>query len=216
MAESENTSVRTVLADDHPVVRAGLRSILRQWPRVEVVGEAGDGRELLALVRSSVPDLVVLDIGMPELNGIDATREIRQEHPATRILVCSVHASETTVIDAIEAGANGYILKDAAPEELERAARAVVTGRAYFSPIIASVMVNSLNQRSRRRLRLSPRERQVVQLVSEGVSLEAIGKQLFVSVQTVKTHRANAMRKVEVSTTAGLVRYALQHGLTNP
>jgi DNA-binding NarL/FixJ family response regulator len=152
---------------------------------------------------------------MPLMNGIDAAREILKSHPATRILVCSVHATESTVIEAIEAGVKGYILKDAAPEDLDRAARAVMSGRAYFSPAIASVMVSSLNQRNRRRVQLSPRERQVVQLVSEGLSLDAISKQLFVSVQTVKTHRANAMRKLEAKTTAGLVRYAFQHGLTS-
>jgi DNA-binding NarL/FixJ family response regulator len=206
--------IRTIIADDHPVVRAGLGVILRSFPRIAVVGEAADGEAALTLLRRLHPDLLVLDIGLPERNGIEVARVVRQESPSVRVLVCSVDASEDTVLDAINAGVHGYLLKDAAPEELERAARTVTLGRTYLSPEIASVVTDSMNSRTRRRARLSPRERHVVQLISEGVSLDAISKRLFVSVQTVKTHRANAMRKLDLGTTAGLVRWAILHGLS--
>jgi DNA-binding NarL/FixJ family response regulator len=213
-AGTDKIKVRTVLADAHPVVRAGLRAIfLARWPRISVIGEAGDGRELVSMVQSLEPDLVILDVSMPELNGIDAARTVREMRPATHILICSGHASEVAVLESISVGVNGYVLKDATPDELERAARTVVAGRTYFSPAIASVLAVSLGHRGKRGIRLSPREREVVQLVSEGQRLADIAKRLFVSPQTVKSHRANAMRKLELGTTAELVRYALTHGI---
>jgi DNA-binding NarL/FixJ family response regulator len=207
--------IRTILADDHPVVRAGLRAILGRWSRIDIVGEVANGRELVAMVRSLPPDLVIVDACLPELNGIDAARAVRQICPATRLLVFSTQASESIVVEAVEVGVQGYVLKAVAPEELERAVRTVVAGRTYFSPEVASVLAIAVGHRGKRGARLSPREREVVQMVAEGKRVEDIAKRLFVSPQTVKSHRANAMRKLELETTVDLVRYAMRHGVAH-
>jgi len=207
--------VRVVLADDHPAIRAGLRRIFEQGDVIEVIAEAGDGRTLLRQVQTLSPDVVVLDISMPELNGIDATRAIRGEHSNTRVLVVSVHCTEATVLDAIEAGASGYVLKEAAADELSHAVQAVARGQSYFSPAVARLLANRLVEGGKQRTLLSAREREVIQLISEGRRLQEIAARLFVSIATVKTHRANAMRKLGTRTTAELVRYAIRSGLSS-
>ena len=207
--------MRVVLADDHPTIRAGLRRIFERGGAVEVIAEAGDGRTLLRQVAALDPDVVVVDVSMPELNGIDATRAIRNQHSATRVLVLSVHSTEATVMDALEAGASGYVLKEAAADEVGQAVEAVARGEGYFSPAVARLIANHVVERGRHRTLLSSREREVVQLISEGSRLSEIAARLFVSIATVKTHRANAMRKIGARTTAGLVRYAIRGGLAS-
>ena len=206
--------LRVVLADDHPVVRAGLRHILDSGDTIEVVAEAEDGRTLLRRVQALSPDVVVMDVSMPELNGIEATRAIRRQFPTTRVLVLSVHGAEAVVLDAVAAGAAGYLLKETATEELQRAVSAVARGEGYFSPGVAGLLVNRLNERARQRPLLSARDREVVQLISEGERLGQIAAKLFVSIATVKSHRANAMRKLSIRTTADLIRYAIRGGLS--
>jgi DNA-binding NarL/FixJ family response regulator len=207
--------VRVVLADDHPIVRAGLRHVLEAGGEIDVVAEAGDGRALVQAVETEHPDVAVVDISMPELNGIDATRIVRRQLAPTRVLVLSVFCTETTVLDAIEAGASGYLLKDTATEELERAVLAVAENKAFFSPAVARMLANRLTERGRRRAQLSGREREVVQLIGEGRAFRDIAARLFISPRTVKTHRTNAMRKLGAKTTADLVRYAITHGLAS-
>ncbi len=204
--------MRVILADDHPVVRAGVRHIIEKIDATEVVAEAGDGRTLLDLVDALLPDVVVMDISMPELNGIDAARAIRGKHPGVHILILSVHCTETAVVDAIEAGVAGYLLKEAASEELPRALAAIVDDKSYFSPGVARLLATRLTERGGRRAMLTPREREVVQLIGEGRTIREIATRLFVSTQTIKSHRVNAMRKLGSRTTADLIRYAISQG----
>lgn len=205
--------MRVLLADDHPVVRAGLRHVLQRGDGIEIVGEVADGRALVQAAETLGPDVAIVDLSMPELNGIDATRAIRRVRPACHVLVLSVHCTEDSVLDAIEAGATGYLLKEAADEELGRAVEAVSEGKAYFSPGVSRLLANRITERGKRRSRLSAREREVVQMICEGRHLREIAARLFISPQTVKTHRANAMGKLGSRSTAELVRYAITYGL---
>jgi DNA-binding NarL/FixJ family response regulator len=202
-----------LLADDHPLVREGLRRIIERTALVDVVGEAGDGRTLVAMALACAPDLVITDITMPDLDGIEATRAIHKAKPRVRVIVLSVHATETCLLDAMEAGASGYLLKDASAIEIEQALRAVLGGKAFFSPALAGLLAQRVTTRIKRRSPLSPREREVVQLIAEGQPLGVIASKLFISVATAKSHRANAMRKLGLRTTAGLVRWAMDNGL---
>lgn len=205
--------IRVVVADDHPVIRAGLCHILQREEDIEVVGEARDGPAVLEAVRSSAPDVVVLDVSMPKMNGIDAVRALRRERRSPRIVMLSVHYSEAVVLEAMEAGAVGYVLKEAAGEELCAAVRAAGQGHGYLSPPIARMIAAKLSTNSPSGSRLTSRERQVVQILSEGASVREAAVKLFVSAATVKSHRANAMRKIGARTIADLVRYAIREGL---
>jgi DNA-binding NarL/FixJ family response regulator len=212
-AASASGKPRALLADDHPLVREGLRRIIERTGLVEIVGEAGDGRTLVALALTCHPDLVITDVTMPSLDGIEATRAIHKADPHIRIIVLSVHATETCLLDAMAAGASGYVLKDASTAEIEQALQAVLAGKAFFSPAIAGLLAQRMTSRIRGRGPLSPREREVVQLIAEGLPLHAIASRLFISVATAKSHRANAMRKLGLDTTAGLIRWAMENGL---
>lgn len=206
---------RVVLADDHPIVRAGLRYVLERDGAIEVTGEAGDGRTLLRVVRGTAPDVVIVDVSMPDLNGIDAIRALKRTYPAIRILVVSVHCSEAIVRDALAAGAAGYVVKEAASDELRTAVEAVARGQGYLSPQAVHLVTCTLSGQGVPRPILTSREREVIQLIGEGQSAHEIAAKLFVSVATVKTHRANAMRKLGARNTADLVRHALRIGLTS-
>lgn len=203
------------LGDDHPVVRAGLREILESSGDITVVAEAADGRTLVRDVERLRPDVVVVDVGMPELNGIDATRAIRRRLPDVRVLVISVQCTQDAVLDAIDARAGGYMLKDASPQELVQGVRAVAANMSYFSPAVARLLADRVAGQRPGGVQLSAREREVVQLLAEGNRLSDIAARLFISVQTVKSHRASAMRKVGARTTADLIRYAIRCGLTS-
>lgn len=206
-------TIRVALADDHPLVRTGLRHVLERAGGMEVVAEAGDGRTLLRQVEELQPAVVIADVSMPELNGIDAARAIRQRSPRTRVLVLSVHCTEEAVIGAVEAGAAGYVVKDASSEELEQAVRAVANNESYFSPAAARLLATQVARREPRGTHLSAREREVVQLLSEGRRINEVATKLCISAQTVKSHRANAMRKLGARSTAELIRYAIRSGL---
>lgn len=211
-AAARQGPLAVVLADAHPVVRVGLRHLLERDGRMQVVGEAGDGVTLLHLVTTLHPALVVLDVALPEVNGIDATRAMRRAHPQPRVVVLSEHATEEAVLGAIEAGAAGYLLKSAAGEEIERAVQEVAGGLGYFSPAVAQLLAREVTGGGQRLPHLSSREREIVQMLSEGNRLGEIASKLFISVPTVKSHRANAMRKVGARTSTELIRYALRHG----
>jgi DNA-binding NarL/FixJ family response regulator len=212
-------TVRIVLADDHALVRAGIRALLQGIEGVAVVGEAENGRDALALCREHNPDLAILDITMQELNGIDAAQQVKAACPATRVLILSMHSSEEFVRRAIKAGANGYLVKDAAPLELAMAVQAVMREEVYLSPrvsrhIVAGMRDNGDGEPRRSSIdALSARQREILQMVAEGKSTKEIAFVLDVSVKTVETHRAAIMERVGIRDVPGLVVYAIRNGL---
>ena len=214
------TPVRLLLADDHTLVRAGLRKLLEAMPEVEVVGEASDGLALLALAAQLRPNLVLMDIAMPGLNGLEATARLARQSPDIRVLILSMHQNEEYVRQALRHGAAGYLLKDAAPMELDLAIRAVLRGETYLSPAVSRGVVSDYVQRLRGEetpgTQLTPRQREVLQLVAEGHSTKEIARRLDLSVKTVDTHRSQLMKLLDIHEVAGLVRYAMRVGLISP
>ncbi|HEX5220767.1 MAG TPA: response regulator transcription factor [Verrucomicrobiae bacterium] len=212
--------LRVLLVDDHALVRAGLRELLQKLPDVEVVAEAGDGREALGLVKSALPNLVLLDITMKGLTGLEAAERIVKDFPGVKVVMLSMHANEEYVLRALRAGVSGYIIKDAAIVELELAIKAVVAEETYLSPSISrSVIENYLNRtgdKSSPLEQLTPRQREILQLIAEGQSTKEIAFTLKLSVKTVETHRAQLMDRLEIYDVAGLVRYAMRVGLITP
>ena len=213
-------TVKILIADDHKILREGLKSLLEQKPDFAVVAEAEDGLGAFAGVKKHKPDIAILDIGMPGLNGIEVTRKIRSEIPETRVVALSMHADRRFVMGILEAGANGYLLKDSAFDELVTAVTAVAKGRMYLSPSIAETVVKSSLEKSDRGQKgssvlLSGREREVLQMIAEGKSTKEIAFQLFVSSKTVETHRKQIMDKLNIRTIAGLTKYAIREGLTS-
>ncbi|MBP9148265.1 MAG: response regulator transcription factor [Rhodoferax sp.] len=211
--------VRVLLADDHTLVRAGLRKLLETSPDYVVVGEAGDGLALLELAQQLQPGLVLMDIAMPGLNGIEATARLVKSFPNIKVLILSMHQSEEYVRQALRHGAAAYLLKDAAPLELDLALSAVMRGETYLSPAVSKGVVHDYVQRLRDEEQpaaaLSPRQREVLQLVAEGHSTKEIARRLDLSVKTVDTHRSQLMKQLDIHEVAGLVRYALRVGLVS-
>lgn len=209
--------VRIVLADDHHLVRTGMRALLQSLPDIEVVGETGDGREAVELARAQAPNIVLMDIAMPGLNGLDATARVVDEFPHTQVIILSMHADEEYVRQALRAGAAGYLLKNAAPEELGLAIQAVMRGEIWLSSIISRVVVeNYLDPRGGDvgpLAQLTPRQREILQLIAEGKTTKQIAATLDVSIKTVETHRAQLMERLAIRDVAGLVRCAIRHGL---
>lgn len=211
---------RVLLADDHTLVRAGLRKLLESMPQVTVVGEADDGLALLALATQLQPDLVLMDIAMAGLNGLEATARLLKAQPGVRVLILSMHQNEEYVRQALRNGAMAYLLKDAAPVELELAIQAVQRGETYLSPAVSRGVVSDYLQRLRGdpapAITLTPRQREVLQLVAEGHSTKEIARRLDLSVKTVDTHRSQLMKQLDIHEVAGLVRYAVRSGLISP
>lgn len=211
---------RVMLADDHLLVRAGLRKLLESIPDVEVVGEADDGLVLNELAMQLQPDLVLMDIAMPGLNGLEATARLAKILPQTRVVILSMHQNEEYVRQALRHGAAGYLLKDAAPAELEQALRAVLRGETYLSPAVSKGVLSDYVQRLRGEEQpgelLTPRQREVLQLVAEGHSTKEIARRLDLSVKTVDTHRSQLMKQLDIHEVAGLVRCAMRMGLISP
>ena len=209
--------VRVLLADDHALVRAGLRKLLESLPDIEVVGEADDGQAVLTLAGQLHPHLVLMDIAMPGLNGLEAAARLTKLHPQTRVLILSMHQNEDYVRQALRAGAAGYLLKDAAPVELEHALKAVLRGQTYLSPAVSKGVMSDYVQRLRGEESpgeaLTPRQREVLQLVAEGRSTKEIARRLELSVKTVETHRSQLMKQLDLHDVAALVRYAIRTGL---
>jgi len=212
--------MRIVLADDHKIIRDGLRAILEKHPGMAVVGEAENGHQAIAVTQSTAPDVVVMDVSMPELNGIDASKRIANELPRTKIIALSMCADRRYVLAMLAAGAAGYLLKNAAADELIRAIETTVAGRTYLSPEIAGVVVDTLRDRTTpvepiHASVLSSREREVLQLLAEGRTSKEIAKQLHVAVTTIETHRRQIMAKLGLHSIAELTKYAIREGLTS-
>ncbi len=205
--------MRILLADDHDIVRLGLRQLLTAHPGWEICAEAATGNEAVALSERFAPHVVVMDVGMPELNGIEATRKICKRHPQTKIVILTMHFSDQLIGEIVEAGARGYILKSDANRELVAAVRTVATGGSYFTSEAANTLrgSHSMPDSSAFKRRITSREREVVQLLAEGKSNNDVAASLGISVQTVETHRANAMRKLQLHSITELVRYAIKN-----
>ncbi len=209
--------IRLLLVDDHPVVREGLRSCLSRLPQLEIVGEAASGEEALRRAAQLKPDLVLMDINMPGINGLAAAGRLRKVAPAARVLILSVHENREYIAEIARSGARGYILKDAAPAELVRAIEAVHRGEAFFSPPVAAAMLNSLKEPEASctgsdRLQLSRRERDVIALIAAGARNKDIAARLGLSLATVKTHRERLMRKLDLHSIAALTQFAVARG----
>ncbi|HPA79679.1 MAG TPA: response regulator transcription factor [Thermoanaerobaculales bacterium] len=212
--------MRILLADDHKLFRDGLRTLFEQKPGIKIVGETDNGRAAVRLARELAPDVVVMDIGMPELNGMEATRQIRAELPRVKVLAVSMHADRQYVAGMLAAGASGYVLKDSAFAELAEAVAVVMKGGRYLSPEIVGVVVDDYVQRivpapESALARLSEREREVLQLIAEGHSTTDIAARLHVSRKTVETHRKNIKLKLDLQSVAELTKFAIREGITS-
>ena len=229
--------MKVLLADDHRIVREGLKSLLQSQPDLEVVAEASDGRQAVEMARDLEPDVVVMDVAMPQLNGIEATRQLANDQRDMKIVALSMHSDRRYVSEALKAGASGYVLKDGAFDELISAIRAVIANRVYLSPRVAGVVVEDYVRRlparggdgnggtlaavedtghGRRSAfdALTPREREVLQLMAEGFATKEVAHRLHVSVKTVETHRRQIMEKLDLHSVAELTKYAIREGLT--
>jgi DNA-binding NarL/FixJ family response regulator len=211
--------IRVLLADDHVLVRAGVRALLERMPGIEVVAEAGDGAEALQLVKSQRPQVVLMDITMPGMNGLEAAARVAKEFPHSRVVVFSMHATKQYVLQAFRAGAAGYLLKEAQPEELESAIKTVARGETYVAPSIAGYVVEDVRSRPAAPSgldRITWRQREILQLIAEGRTTKQMSQRLGIGVRTVETHRADLMNRLNIHDVAGLVRFAVATGLVAP
>lgn len=211
-------NTKVLLAEDHIVVRQGIKALLSDEPDIEIVGEADNGRDALGLVEALHPDVVLMDISMPGLNGIEATRQIRQLHDEVKVVILSMHASEEYVFQVLRAGASGYVLKQSDSSEVLTAIRAAIAGGSFLSPSISRAVIDDYVQRAESRGQgddldvLTSREREVLQLLAEGFPNREIAAQLNISIKTVETHRSNMMSKLNVKNKTELVKYAIRKG----
>ena len=212
-------SIRILLADDHNIIREGLRSLLDEQPDMEVVAQAENGHSAVYMVREMLPDIAIMDVTMPDLNGIEATQKIVSECPNVKVIALSMHSDTLYVTEMLKSGASGYLLKDCAFEELEHAILAVTKGQIYLSPRIAGTVMKDylvhVSEDDDSGDELSAREREVLQLIVEGKKTKQIAETLNVSVKTVETHRRQIMKKLNIHSIAELTKYALREGLTS-
>jgi len=212
-------TIRILLADDHQLMRSGIRLMLERESDLTVVGEASDGREAVSLAKTLKPDAVVMDIGMPNLNGIEAAHQITQENPEMAIVIVSMHSDESYVLRALKAGARGYLLKDSAEADLIKAVHVVYGGKSFFSPAVSKVLLDDYVRKLKRSGTddaydlLTPREREILQLIAEGKSNKDIANLLNLSVYTVESHRSNLMEKLNLRGLPELILYAVRRGI---
>lgn len=211
--------IRILLADDHTIIRSGLRLLLEQQSDFKVVAEASDGREAVELVSRHKPEVAILDIGMPELNGIEATRQILVVEPATQVVILSMHADEGYVLRALKAGARAYILKNSAESDLIRAVRTVADGKSFFSPVISKMLLEDYIRQIRDKQvedsydLLTPREREILQMLAEGKTNKEVANVLHLSVHTVDAHRGNILQKLNLHGVPEMILYAVRKGI---
>ena len=211
--------IRILLADDHQLMRSGIRLMLERESDLTIVGEASDGREAVSLAKTLKPDAVVMDIGMPNLNGIEAAHQMRQENPEMAIVIVSMHSDESYVLRALKAGARGYLLKDSAEVDLIKAVHVVHGGKSFFSPAVSKVLLDDYVRKLKRSGTddaydlLTPREREILQLIAEGKSNKDIANLLNLSVYTVESHRSNLMEKLNLRGLPELILYAVRRGI---
>jgi DNA-binding NarL/FixJ family response regulator len=214
------SAIRVLIADDHQLVRAGVKLLLQTMNDIEVVAEASNGREAIALAKSHRPDVVLMDLQMPELNGLDAAVRIVAENPRVHVVILSMSAGEEAVLPALRAGASGYLLKNVRPVELELAIRAAARGDPYLCSDVSKHVVDRCLERSQASdgvfQQLTPRQREVLQLVAEGRTAKEIARRLEISVRTAEAHRTQVMEALDIHDVAGLVRYAIRKGLITP
>jgi DNA-binding NarL/FixJ family response regulator len=211
--------IRVLLVDNHTLVRAGLRAILHNIEGIQVVAEARDGREALSLIADCQPDVVLMDVAMPDMNGLEATARVVKEFPQTRVIILSMHAQEEYVLQALRLGAIGYVLKDAGVGELELAIRASVQGEIYLSPAVSKHIADyqqRVGDESSNQAQLTSRQREILVLIAQGRTTKEIAQLLFISVKTVETHRMQLMKRLDIYDVAGLVRYAIRMKLIIP
>lgn len=211
---SSSQPLRVLIADDHPLVRRGLMAVLSRRPWINVLAEAGDGAQAVQSARELLPDLVLMDIDMPHLSGLEATDQLRRSNPAIKVIILSMHKTPDYIARIIRCGARGYLLKDAPPEEVIQAIEAVIGDNAYFSSEIARLALNQFVRGGgpEEEETLTPREREVLTQIAEGLSNKEIAQQLEVGVRTVETHRERIMRKLDIHSVAGLTKFALARG----
>jgi two-component system nitrate/nitrite response regulator NarL len=214
-----NQQIRLLIVDDHPVVRRGIRMSLAQSVTIQIVGEASDGREALSLARELKPDVVLMDIDMPQMNGLAVTDLLRREMPDVKVLILSTYSNSDYVMRIIQCGARGFVLKEAAAEEVVHAIEAVQSGATHFSPDVARIALNQVvrggNDSSNPLGKLTNREREVLLYIAEGFSNKEIACQLNIGVRTVETHRERIMRKLDIHSVAGLTRFAIAQGMVS-
>lgn len=208
--------LRIIIADDHGMVRQGIKALLEARKEWLVCGEATTGRQAIALASQVKPDIAILDITMPELNGLDTTRQLQAKSPRTRVLILTMHESETLASEVLEAGARGYLLKNDAPELLPRAIEALEAGRVFFTSTVSDLLVSGFTGTRPSRSRLTPREREIVQLLAEGKTNKETSERLGISLTTVETHRKHIQTKLKIRSLADLVRYAIRNQLIQP
>jgi len=215
--------IRVVFADDHDLVRTGMRTLLSDVKECQLVGEAANGAEALDVIATHHPDVAILDISMPGMNGIEVTRAVKKDFPDVKVLIVTIHEDESYINEVVRAGASGYILKNADKEELIRGITTVARGERFFSPTVSQLMIDTFikqtSQESRKPLRkdhLTNRETEVLSHIAEGLTSREIAEKLFLSLHTVNTHRMNIMKKLNIHDTAGLVKYAIKNGLSSP
>jgi len=210
---------RIVIAEDHTILREGLRALLSSQENLEVVGEAEDGREAIRQAEKLTPDLILMDLSMPKMNGIEAIREIRRRVPETRILALTVHKAEEFILEVLQSGADGYIPKDASSNELMMAIKSILMGKRYLSPSVSNVVIEGYLESRRTSESITPwgkltkREREILKLIAEGYKNKDIADYLCISVKTVEKHRANLMKKLDLHSAAALTAYAMERGL---
>ncbi len=213
-------TIKILLADDHKIMREGIRSMLEQEPDLEVVGEAGNGREVLELSSETNPDVIIMDINMPDMNGTEATRQLKKKSDRIKIVALSMHSDKYIVMDMLKAGASGYLLKDCSGQDIVSAIRSVYQGNSYLSPEITGVVIdNYVNKTStdvpKAPSKLTAKEREVLQLVAEGLTTKEISSSLNIATKTVDNHRVNIMNKLDLHNIAELTKFAIRHGITH-
>lgn len=219
MKKEKPKKIKLLLVDDHPIVLDGIKSHLRAQPEFEIVAEASNGQEALRQAKLTLPDVVLMDISMPHMNGLDALVHLRKQVPQAKVLILTMHESREYIAQVVRSGARGYLLKDSAPAELVAAIKAVHAGEVFFSPSVSKALIEEMADGSKRAADAPPsltgREREVLSLIAEGLLNKQIADRLGIGVRTIETHRERIMRKLDIHTVAGLTKYAIARGMTS-